>query len=308
MNSFRYLCSAAGEDFRVASRYQRITKARVVSFGLAIHIPVALWVVAGFLLASQLFGATLLTSSLTALLLGGLIYLVERLVLASPPSLAVNMARCLLAFVVSALGATTLDLIVFDREIRAELVAGASAKIEAKFQAQTTHLRDAVSLAKQEWVEAKASAQCEANGTCGSQRADTGPIYRELARAEKARRADYDAARVNLNTFVERRDAYLNAAHEKVLQQAGLLQRVEALKAFLQRSPTALLVYGLLFLLLLALELAVLLVKWAYGKTVDDMAQELAENTFLHRAKSYHAFSTSPEFEALSAVEASRYT
>ena len=77
------------------------TVRRLKAFGIAIHIPVALWAVMGFVIASCIFELEFLPSLVISLGCALLIYLVERLVMAMPKGSWVSLARVLARLVVA---------------------------------------------------------------------------------------------------------------------------------------------------------------------------------------------------------------
>jgi hypothetical protein len=88
-----YLCHVVGEQPARAARFHPSTLRRIKAFAIAIHIPVLMWAVTGFVIASQIFKLDDLQSGAVAFFCAGLIYLVERLVLATPDCIAVRAGR-----------------------------------------------------------------------------------------------------------------------------------------------------------------------------------------------------------------------
>lgn len=116
------------------------------AFAIAIHIPVLLWAVTGHVIASQIFRLAAWPAAAVACLCAGLIYLVERLVLATPKVWFVNLGRVLIGVVTSVLGASTVDLVIFDREITQQLREAGEARIQANADKAADTQRHAVAL------------------------------------------------------------------------------------------------------------------------------------------------------------------
>src|SRR5207244_1860310 len=130
---------------------------------------------------------------------------------------------------------------------------------------------------------------CEANGTCGSRIRSVGPIYRQLARQAEALRQDYESAQSKLVALQSERAQALKEwmASDRAVREAGLLARLQALHQFTNRNPAAVAAWSLFFALVLALELTVVLTKFAFGYTVDDRIAAIREEISHWRAKTY---------------------
>ena len=89
----RYLFSIVGERPERIRSLHASTIRRIKASALAIHIPVMLWAVAGFVLARRTFELSTGVACAAALFCALVIYLVERLVLATPRSWYVNVGR-----------------------------------------------------------------------------------------------------------------------------------------------------------------------------------------------------------------------
>lgn len=71
-----------------------------------------------------------------AIVCSGLVYLVERIVLATPKVWFVNVSRLVIGLVISILGASTVDLVIFDREIAEQLQRDGEFRLLAEYDAQ----------------------------------------------------------------------------------------------------------------------------------------------------------------------------
>jgi hypothetical protein len=295
-----YLCHVLGEQPERVARMHASTVKRMTAFGIAIHIPVMLWAMTGYVIASQIFRLEAWASGAIALFCAGLIYLVERLVLATPKVWFVNVGRVLIGVVIAVLGASTVDLVIFDREVAYQLRESGLVRIEADSQRSANAQRLIVEQRKADWLKAQDAANCEANGTCGSKIRSVGPVYRELARQSELLRIEYMAAQSQLEQIAEQRTLALSNWRESsaVVEQAGLLARVEALHQYTTQNTAALVAWGLFFALVLFFELMVVLAKLVFGETVDDELDQIRERISQKKARDYMEAVTSPVAEA----------
>ena len=245
---------------------------RAKSFALAIHIPVVLWAISGYAISALIFSSSTLVSIACAVICAAMIYLVERLIIATPKCRVISGARVVLGVCMGVLGASVIDLIIFDQEISHELRIAGTQKIQQEYAPHIRDRADAAENALVRWQVATAAAQCEANGTCGTREKNVGPVYQELSRYAEVLRSDYVDATAQLNEAVGSRDKALEEwkNSDRSTIEAGLLMRLEALHGYLGRHPLAATIWLLFFLVVLSFELVVVCMKSAWGRTVDD--------------------------------------
>ncbi len=306
MTISNYLCHVVGEQPARAARLHPSTVKRMKAFAIAIHIPVLLWAVTGYVIASQIFRLGVWSAAAVACLCAGLIYLVERLVLATPKAWFVNLGRMLIGVVIAVLGASTVDLVIFDREIGQQLRDAGAARIQAESDKATDAQQQALAQKKADWLKIQQAANCEANGTCGSKIRNVGPVYRELARQAEIVRADYVSAQSQLEQLNEQKaqDLAQWRAAPQLAEQAGLLARVEALHQYITKNTAAFVAWLLFFMLVLFFELMVVLTKLVFGETVDDELDQIREQISQQKARSYMETVTSPMASAKRLLEA----
>lgn len=306
-NISSYLCHVVGETPQRAACFHTSTVRRTKAFALAIHIPVLLWAVTGFVIASRIFHHSVAAATGVAFLCAGLIYLVERLVLATPKVWFVNVSRVFIGLVISILGATTVDLVIFEREISEQLLRSGEATLLAEHDAHLATKTLAVVQKKADWLEIQKAANCEANGTCGSKLRNVGPVYRELARQAEHLRQEYMAAQTQLATSTQNKSQSLAQWREapSTGDKAGLLARVQALHEYTTHNTAALVAWVLFFTLVLFFELMVILCKLVFGDTVDDELDRIREQISLQKARDYVEALTSPVAGARALIAAS---
>lgn len=307
MTISNYLCHVVGEQPQQVARFHPSTVKRIKAFALAIHIPVLMWAVTGYVIASQIFAFDAVQSGVVAFFCAGLIYLVERLVLATPKAWFVNVARVLIGVVIAVLGASTVDLVIFDREIQQQLLQTAELKLREEQTQQTQLMTQRLAQQKADWEKAQEAANCEANGTCGSKLRSVGPVYRALAGQANVLRQDYLSAQTQLAAMESQHAQALaqlrTAPH--VVDQAGLLARVEALHDYTRSNTAAFVAWLMFFALVLFFELMVVLSKLVFGETVDDELDRIREHISQQKARDYMQAVTSPVMGARQMIEAS---
>ena len=286
---FLHYCAViVGEDLERLPRLHPSSRTRLKAFALAMHIPVALWAVTSHAIATRIFGFSTREAVLVSVFCAGLIYVLERLILVVPRSRAVACLRIMIGLLVAMLAASTFDLVLFEKEIAASLKAGVEQKLAQEALARRTKAEAFVATAKHDWLQLQQQANCEANGTCGSGKASVGPIYRELSRQAELMRLEYLRATAELARLESEEAATLKSANTNIQQQAGLLERMEALLRYLQGKRHAQAFWLVLFSLVLTLEMVVILTKSAFHEeTVDDQIARIKEDASRLQAQRY---------------------
>jgi hypothetical protein len=300
-----YLCHVVGESPDRASRYHDSTIRRTKTFAIAIHIPVILWVVTSFLIASRVFELSEFLSISAAIGSGGLIYLIERLVLSTPRVLAMNIARLVIGVVIALLGASTVDLVIFEREIQEQLTLSKRATLLEEHESRVQSQMKLIEQKRREWQVAQERASCEANGTCGSGIPSIGPVYRELARHVTYLRKDLETAQYTLTALEEQRDRALKTFDEAPPEvgESGLLSRVQALHEYISGNVWALITWVCFFTLILFFELMVVFCKMIFPETVDDEIERIREAISQEKARRFKEATSCPVSRAFAALD-----
>ena len=300
-----YLCHVVGESPERASRFHVSTIRRTKAFAIAIHIPVALWAVTGYLIACEVFKLSNTLSLSIALGCAAMIYLVERLVISTPKVWIVNISRVAIGIVIALLGASAVDLVIFEKEIQEQLSVSKREALEASYGTEIFQQIKLVNRKKEDWLRLQNTANCEANGTCGSKIRSTGPVYRELARQADFLRKEYVLAQKQLNKLQDAKKSALDELRANVTSEndTGLLNRLQALHDYTGRNRWAFAAWALFFTLVLFFELMVVFCKLVFRDTVDDELETIREAISQKKARDYMEAVTNPAAGALALID-----
>lgn len=291
-----YLCCLIGEDRKRFTKLHYSTVTRLKAFAIAMHIPLLMWGITGYLIAGRLFHLDDHDALLVAAFCIALIYMVERIVIATPKNGYVNAVRLLIGLIMAVIGASAVDLVIFQREIAQQLKMTGETVIHAEHDAAINVQRALAEKIRLEWAQRQASANCEANGTCGSGLRSLGPIYRQLVHQAEVLRQEYREADLKVTALESAKAQALEdwRASDRATQEAGLLARIQALHDYTLNNAAAAAAWLLFFFLMLFFELTVVLVKLAFGSSVDDHIEMVREQLSHHRASTYLDAVTSP--------------
>lgn len=268
----KYVSLVLGED---TSKYiDPISKKRSIAYTIAIHVPVLLWLAMGSTIAFNIFELSLLSSIAIGSFMALIIYLIERIIIASPLNWFSFISRLFIGLLIAILGSMGFDEIVFHKEI--QLQVQQNAVIECKSIT-------AIDLANKKalWLEADKLATAEMQGN-GSGRVGLGVIAKEMLANAQKRKDDYDRAQI-LTT-----QANLECI-ETVVKSARLLTNIKTLWQLVSNERVIAIAWIIFGLLMVALELFVIIVKVIFNTpTVDDEIiatknQIMLEHTFKNR-------------------------
>lgn len=303
MNITNYMFHIVGENPEKLSKWHRSTIDRTKAFAIAIHIPVLLWALTGYVISSTIFGLAALPSIAVATFCSLLIYMIERIVLATPKKWYVNVMRLLIGIAIAILGASTVDLVIFDKEVSYQLKKSEERRIANDYENQMAKQSQALLIKKTDWLKAQEAANCEANGQCGSKTKSLGPIYKALKDQANVLQQDYAKAQSELDNLRRDKSLKLDDAHKNIISESGLLARIEALHQYTLENRAALVGWCLFFSLILFFELMVVLAKLVFGETVDDRIERMREEITQNKAESYLQAVNSPLFQASRLLE-----
>ena len=301
MNIFtKYMFHVVGED--TGRNLHASTIKRTKTFAIAIHIPVILWAVTGYLIAAKIFEMDATLAIGVATFCAAIIYMIERIVLATPKKWCVNICRVLIGLAIALIGSAAVDLVIFDKEVSHQLVQAEGARVDAEYGKYLIKQEADVAQKKADWQRAQGAANCEANGQCGSKIRSIGPIYRALLQQANVLHGEYLAAQVGLNDIKVQKNKESGIAVSKVRGEAGLLARIEALHQYTWNNKAALVGWALCFFLILAFEMMVVMVKLVFGETVDDHIERIKERAARFIADQQEWAITSPLSNAVTLI------
>ncbi|MGM0947161.1 MAG: DUF4407 domain-containing protein [Bacteroidota bacterium] len=107
-------------DYEQVKRQPTLSKQKIVTLGSLLLIPVGLWAFSGFYLSHSIMGMSILSSLITALVLGGLILVIDRSFIASPRTRhkgALGVIRFAFALFATVLGSLAVDMALFSGDL-----------------------------------------------------------------------------------------------------------------------------------------------------------------------------------------------
>ena len=300
MSISAYLCYVIGERPEELRTLSKSSIHRAKAFAIALHVPVLLWATFGYLIAHNLFKMGLPASLLVSALCASIVYALERLVIATPRSGWMRLARIFIGLITALLGTLMVDLVLFDREIVEQLGRAGEVRIAQEYATRRVAATAVANGRDKEWLAAEQRAECEANGTCGSGVRSTGPVYMELKRHADVLHQEYVDATVQLEALAQEESRAIATwrANGHPSDSAGLLARSQALHEVLADNKEARIWWFVMFLFVAMLEMVVVIAKMVFPPTVDDKRTEAKEAYDITRIEQILTTATGTDGEA----------
>lgn len=290
-----------GYDYGMVSRQTTVSKQKIVTLGTLLLIPVILWTFSGYYLARHLLGTGGLVAFSVAVVLGGMILIIDRSFIATPKVLGVDgLKRLRISFAVIAtlLGSLVLDLIVFSgdlEEFRKELQLTQRSEKSKKYTEE--HSGELARLASEE-IEAKERYDLlqglylrEMDGSGGTGKFGIGPVARakqkELERSRQMWETLQTAYRSEKDKLEIAAEQYGVEAIEK--RSDALLSKVEDLHAFIMQSWYRIATYLLFMAFVFLLETTFIYYKSKVSETLFEQWLFAEEAYGSEKLKAYRA-------------------
>ncbi|SDL59557.1 DUF4407 domain-containing protein [Kriegella aquimaris] len=272
-----------GEDPRYTRTFQPSGKRSVVLKGTALIIPVILWSLMSFLLVRNVLGETYLIATVTGLMTGTIVFLIERTILMSNGNFFIVLFRILLGFLIASLGAVGMDQVIFKNDIDNKIEQYKLSSIEMavddmdnRFFDKVNELQAIVNKKKSNWLTALERTGCEADGTCGSLIRGRSSITDLKEKIANQLGEDYKKEYARLNALEAEYNLAVQSAKSQVAEDFNgnsLLLRIQALHELIASNSYMKVVYLIITGLLFLTEFIVIIVKVSSRKSIDEQIE-----------------------------------
>jgi hypothetical protein len=281
------------------------SKKKIASLVSAMFIPVSMWVINMVLVVQQVIQGTLLSSIVTGIIAGLLIFFIEKNIIMSNGSKAIMTFRVLLGLIIAFLGSLAFDEIIFKNDIdqqldvnKERLIQNAQENVRQRFTPLIAQQRELVSKKYDVWLNSLNDAKLEATGEGGTKKRGVFIVTNLKMSIAKTNETDYLSAKQDL-TLLETRGAQeqsnVKIEIEKSFRQNAMLHRIQGLFDLIKRNTWMMLVYGLVTTFLFMLEFIVVLLKVYLPTTnyekkiklIEEISEKRMERLKQHDEKYY---------------------
>jgi len=277
-------------DYRTVMLQPTLSKQKIVTLGSLLLIPVGLWTFAGFFISRVMKGTGLFTAILVSLVLGGIIFLVDRSFISSPRTKykwLLGAVRLAFAVFSTVLGSLAIDMVMFSGDL--EEYRGQKASDQKKSYAleyRDTHQGEVLRLGKekerayQRYDELAKAHQDEMDGEGGTGQKGFGKVAlakekdKDLALQKQEKlEGQYALAMDDLELKAESHGEEMSAKRGD-----ALLSKFKDLHEFVFKDPFTTGLYLFFFGFVFLLECFFILYKTAVSETIFETFLQAEED------------------------------
>ena len=314
MTTFLKLFSTVFQyDYATVQKQPTRSKQKIVTLGQLLLIPLVMWIFSGFYFSYALIGLGLVPSVLTALVLGGFIFIIDRSFISSPQTkykIGLGILRITFAVFSTVLGSLAIDMALFsgdleeyrqkkatdERVVHAELY-------KEQHQGEVSRLLGEKERAEQAFSALRDIHIKEMDGEGGTGKKGFGKVAQ--AKAQEKDKAAVFLAQVEqkyeeaVRELEERSLAYGEEMAEK--RSDALLSKLTDLHEFVCSSTMTLVIYLFFFGFVFLIESYFILYKMAVSETIFESFLQAEEEYALQQLDAYRVAreQTVREIEAL---------
>lgn len=271
------------------------SRKKVVAMAIALLIPTLIWGLNGFLLSYQVLNSSFGMAIITGLALGGIIFIIEKLIIMANGNKGLTLFRISIGAVIALLGSLIIDEVVFKDDIdlqvekmKAGFISQEKSTSAAGYKSQIGYdsLLNGIAAAQLKFDKAEASAVSEADGTTGSGHTGLGKIANFKNQKAAARKSDLDGLLLKKEAY----DLAIANTIDSSARQAennfnghALLIRIKALFEIVSQDNYMLVTYILFSLLMFFFEFLVVILKHTWKKTNYERRVEMIEQIGINR-------------------------
>lgn len=270
-------CLITGDDYNLLKADTPESRKKVSALASVIFIPVIIWFANGYLMVSNVLQGSFVNSIIVAIILGTLIFLIEKNIIMAHSTRSIKIFRYSLGIVIALLGAVCLDEVIFKQDIDQQLFAINKEIIALNLQQVEDTYKDDLTKAQADadsrhttWQTSLSEAKSEADGTSGSGIRGVHAITKVKLAAAELNKLDYQKSQNDLNLLklkIEKEKIDRQSEVEKSLKEGALLNRIKALFRLVLSDGFMAAIYILFTLFLFAMEFLVVFLKNAWPLT-----------------------------------------
>lgn len=283
----KFSCFITGDDYNLLKVDTPESRKKVSALASVIFIPVIIWFANGYLMVSHVLKGNIGSAITVALILGSLIFLIEKNIIMAHSSKSIKIFRYCLGVIIALLGAVCLDEVIFKLDVDQQLFSINKEIIASNMQMVEDAYKGELAEAKAEdddkhaiWQESLSEANKEADGSSGSGIKGVHAITKMKLATSELKKHDYDKSATDLNMLklkIEKEKKERQVQVEKSLNDGALLNRIKALFRLVLSDGFMATIYILFTLFLFAMEFLVVFLKSAWPLTNYERRLELIE-------------------------------
>lgn len=293
----KFWCALIGKDYSTVSSYRKSSQEKIILFGSILLIPVTLWALNGYLMSREIFGMGVLGSLGTAIILGFIIYLIERSIILAQSNPTINRLRVILGLIVAILGSLTMDEVIFKNDIdnmmqtyKVEGVDTETKKLDSLYVHRIDSVARIVNLKSKVYKQRSDEYALELEGKANSGRGGDGPLAK---RKEILMNRSYDDLVMDQEVLKSLEGEYRTNREfakkdtRESFNDKGLLMRMRAMFRLIFSDWVSFIVFILYFSLVLIMETLVIFMKKFTPESPDEELERMGDKLLVSKHKKW---------------------
>ena len=234
----KFFSKITGDDYNMLVNDTPASKKKVVMFANALFLPVILWFLTGYGMATQIFYMSMIHGLIAGAVAGFIVFLIDRSIILAECCGTISYVRILLGFFVATIGSVIIDEIVFKEDIDHHLAQTLEAKIDAErakvendYTSRLTEAKQKSDIAFRDWKQGIKDVKNESDGSYGTGKYGNGKVTALKNALADKQYLEYQTRNSDLVNLQLATDAEKDAAEKRIRASFGegmLLNRIKA--------------------------------------------------------------------------------
>ncbi|MBK7970962.1 MAG: DUF4407 domain-containing protein [Bacteroidetes bacterium] len=283
----KFSSKITGDDYNMLVNDTPASKKKVVMFANALFLPVILWFLTGYGMATQIFQMSMTHGLIAGAVAGFIVFLIDRSIILAECCGTISFVRILLGFFVASIGSIIIDEIVFKEDIDHHLaqtldvkVDSERAKVEADYEARLTEAKQKSDIAFHDWKKGVQDVKNESDGSYGTGKYGNGKVTALKNALADKQYLEYQSRNSDLENLQLATDAEKDSAEQRIRASFGegmLLNRIKATFELVFSDWAMGILYFIFTGLLMMVEFLVVILKMKHPKSNYDRKVKMIE-------------------------------
>ncbi|HEX5001545.1 MAG TPA: DUF4407 domain-containing protein [Bacteroidia bacterium] len=283
----KFSSKITGDDYNMLVNDTPTSKKKVMMFANALFLPVILWFLTGYGMATQIFHMSAFNGIIAGSIAGFVVFLIDRSIILADCCGTISVIRLLLGFFVATIGSVIIDEIVFKEDIDHHLaqtlevkVDAERKKVESDFAARIVEAQQKSDVAFQDWQRGVQDVKAESDGTYGTGKYGSGKVTALKSLLADKQYAEFQNRNADMVKLQQLSDSEKDSSEQLVRASFGegmLLNRIKATFELVFSDWAMGIMYFIFTGLLMMVEFLVVLLKMKHPESNYDRKVKMIE-------------------------------
>lgn len=283
----KFSSKITGDDYNMLANDTPASKKKVVMFANALFLPVILWFLTGYGMATQIFHMSMTHGLIAGAVAGFIVFLIDRSIILAECCGTISYIRIVLGLFVASIGSVIIDEIAFKEDIDHHLaqtleakIDAERAKVEADYRVRIGEAQLKSDIAFQDWKQGVQDVKNESDGSYGTGKYGTGKVTALKNALADKQYLEYQSRNSDLVNLQLATDAEKDSAEQRIRASFGegmLLNRIKATFELVFSDWAMGIMYFIFTGLLMMVEFLVVILKMKHPESNYDRKVKMIE-------------------------------